>query len=98
LQLAFQERRIETELVQALKEYQLSGQIARHIKYRIMPGLEKAYKDRLQLFQEGEVTKFVFLDSQRKYNEMARIYLDALVRHRRSMLTLNTVVGQRILP
>jgi cobalt-zinc-cadmium efflux system outer membrane protein len=98
LQLAFQERRIETELVQALKEYQLSGQIARHIKYRIMPGLEKAYKDRLQLFQEGEVTKFVFLDSQRKYNEMARTYLDALVRHRRSMLTLNTVVGQRILP
>lgn len=98
VQLAFQERRVQTELIQAQKEYEVSGQIARHIKYRIMPGLEKAYKDRLRLFQEGEVTKFVFLDSQRKYNDTARAYLDALVRHRRSMLNLNTVVGQRILP
>jgi outer membrane protein, heavy metal efflux system len=29
---------------------------------------------------------------------MAKSYLDAAVRHRRSMLNLNTVVGQRILP
>jgi cobalt-zinc-cadmium efflux system outer membrane protein len=98
VQLALQERRVETEVFQAIKEYEVSGQIARHIKDRIMPGLETAYKDRLRLFQEGEVTKFVFLDSQRKYNDMAKAYLDAAVRHRRSMLNLNTVVGQRILP
>ena len=29
---------------------------------------------------------------------MAKAYLDSAVRHRRSMLKLNTVVGQRILP
>jgi hypothetical protein len=29
---------------------------------------------------------------------MAKAYLDAAVRHRRSMLSLNTVVAQRILP
>jgi outer membrane protein, heavy metal efflux system len=98
VQLAFQERRVETELVQALKEYTVSGQIARHIKEQIMPDLRKAYLARLRLFQEGEINKFVFLDSQRKYNEMAKAYLDAAVRHRRSMLNLNTVVGQRILP
>jgi cobalt-zinc-cadmium efflux system outer membrane protein len=98
VQLALQERRVETEVFQALKEYQVSGQIARHIKEQIMPALETAYRDRLRLFQEGEVTKFVFLDSQRKYNDMAKAYLDAAVRHRRSMLNLNTVVGQRILP
>ena len=98
VQLAFQSRRVETELAQALKEYEVSGQIARQIKEQIMPDLRKAYRDRLRLFQEGEINKFVFLDSQRKYNDMAKAYLDAAVRHRRSMLNLNTVVGQRILP
>ena len=98
VQLAFQERRVETELIQALKEYQVSGQNARRIREKVMPPLERAFRDRLRLFQEGEISKFVFLDSQRKYNEMAKAYLDASVRHRRSMLTLNTVVGQRILP
>ena len=44
-------------------------------------------------FEEGEVDQFVFLDAQRRYNDMAKAYLDAAVRHRRSMLTSNTVVG-----
>ena len=98
VQLAYQERRVETEVRQAIKEYQVSGQIARHIRQQVLPGLERAYRDRLRLFQEGEITKFVFLDAQRQYNETAKAYLDAAVRHRRSMLILNTVVGQRILP
>ena len=33
-----------------------------------------------------------------QYNEVARRYLDTLVRYRRSMLNLNTVLGQRFLP
>ena len=32
------------------------------------------------------------------YNEVVRQYRDALVRHRRSMLDLNTAVGARVLP
>jgi outer membrane protein, heavy metal efflux system len=98
VQLAYQERRVETEVRQAIKEYQVSGQIADRIRQRVLPGLERAYRDRLRLFQEGEITKFVFLDAQRRYNETAKTYLDAAVRHRRSMLILNTVVAQRIMP
>jgi outer membrane protein, heavy metal efflux system len=98
VQLAYQEKRVETEVRQAIKEYQVSGQIAVRIRHQVLPGLERAYHDRLRLFQEGEITKFVFLDAQRRYNETAKAYLDAAVRHRRSMLILNTVVGQRIMP
>ena len=36
--------------------------------------------------------------AQRAYNEAVRLYRDTLIRHRRSMLSLNTAVGQRILP
>jgi cobalt-zinc-cadmium efflux system outer membrane protein len=98
VQLAYQERRVEVEVQQAIKEYHVSGQVARRMRALVMPGLERAYRDRLRLFQEGEITKFVFLDSQRKYNEMSKAYLDAAVRHRRSMLSLNTVIGQRVMP
>ena len=70
----------------------------RHIREQVMPGLKRAYKTRLELFREGEITKFVFLDAQRKYNDTVKAYLDSEARHRRSMLDLNTVVGQRILP
>lgn len=98
VQLAFQEKRIEVEVRQAIKEYQVSREIADRIRNQVLPGLKRAYRDRLRLFQEGEITKFVFLDAQRRYNETAKAYLDAAVRHRRSMLTLNTVMAQRIMP
>ena len=98
VQLAYQEKRVETEVRQAIKEYQVSGQIAVRLRQQVLPGLERAYRDRLRLFQEGEINKVVFLDAQRRYNETAKAYLDAAVRHRRSMLILNTVIGQRILP
>jgi cobalt-zinc-cadmium efflux system outer membrane protein len=98
VQLSFGERRIVTEVQQALSEYRVSAQIVRHIRVEIEPALKRARDARFKLFDEGEVTKFVFMDAQRKYNDTVKAYLDSIVRHRRSMLVLNTVVGQRILP
>ena len=87
-----------TEVQQALGEYVASGRIVGRIREQVLPGLKRAYEDRQELFREGEITKFVFLDTQRKYNDTVKAYLDSAARHRRSMLDLNTVVGQRILP
>jgi cobalt-zinc-cadmium efflux system outer membrane protein len=98
VQLNMLERRIVTEVQQALAEYRLSAGIVRHIRLEIEPALKRARDDRFELFHEGEHTKFVFLDAQRKYNDTVKIYLDSIVRHRRSMLALDTVVGQRIVP
>ena len=79
------------------RSIEVSGQIAAaHSRSGLAGPRESVPRLGCRLFQEGEVTKFVFLDAQRKYNDMAKAYLDAAVRHRRSMLTLNTVVGQRI--
>jgi cobalt-zinc-cadmium efflux system outer membrane protein len=98
VQLATQERRVEIEVKQAVKEYEVSAEIMERIRTGVLPDLKRAYQDRLKLFDEGEVNKIVFLDSLRRYNETAKAYLDAAVRHRRSMLVLNTVVAQRIMP
>ncbi|WP_233578157.1 hypothetical protein [Tautonia sociabilis] len=38
-----------------------------------------------------------FLNAQRDYNHVGRPNRDTLIRHRRSMLRLNTAVGRRIL-
>jgi hypothetical protein len=38
------------------------------------------------------------IEAQRSYAEISQQYLDALVRHRRSMFRLNTVVGCRVFP
>ena len=71
--------------------------VRRHARER-GAGAQARYEDRLELFREGEDPKIVVLNAQRKYNEAVKDYLDAAVRHRRSMLDLNTVVGQRIMP
>jgi outer membrane protein, heavy metal efflux system len=97
-QLALIERRLVTEVQQALGEYAASGRIVNHIRDRVLPGLKRAYEDRQELFREGEINKFVYLDAQRKYNDTVKAYLDSEARHRRSMLDLNTVVAQRIMP
>jgi len=39
-----------------------------------------------------------YLDAQREYNEFVRQYRDTLIRRRRAILKLNTVVGQRLFP
>jgi outer membrane protein, heavy metal efflux system len=98
VQLASLERKVQTEIQQALSEYTVSGRIVQSLRTLVLPPLEQAYRDRLRLFDEGEATKIAFLDSRRKYNDTAKAYLDSAVRHRRSMLTLNTVLGQRIMP
>lgn len=98
VQLHWLERKVATEVQQALAEYAVSGRTTRTLRTAVLRGLERATEARRRLFEEGEATKFIFLDAQRKYNDTAKSYLDSAVRHRRSMLTLNTVVGQRILP
>ena len=98
IQFIYLSRRIETEVKQAWNEYRVSALIVQQLRTQVLTASRRAVEARLRLFDEGEVAKVIYLDTQRRYNENAKSYLDSLVRHRRSMLTLNTVVGQRILP
>jgi cobalt-zinc-cadmium efflux system outer membrane protein len=50
------------------------------------------------LFIAGEQDAIAFSNAQRDYNDSVRRYRDALIRHRRSTLSLNTTIGLRILP
>jgi outer membrane protein, heavy metal efflux system len=91
-------RRIVTEVQQAEREYQVSGQIVERIRTQILPTSRSSLDDRLKLFRGGEINRVALIQAQRTYNDTVKAYLDTVVRHRRSMLGLNTVLGQRILP
>jgi cobalt-zinc-cadmium efflux system outer membrane protein len=92
------QRRIVTEVQQAAREYEVSGQIVERIRTQVLPTSRSSLNDRLRLFQGGETNVVSFIQAQRTYNDNVKAYHDTVVRHRRGMLGLNTVLGQRILP
>nr|WP_303652558.1 TolC family protein [Paludisphaera mucosa] len=98
IELANIERRVVTEVVQAAREYAVTRDIVKRIRSEIIPSSEQSKNDRFILFQSGEANVVSYLEAQRVYNDNVKAYLDTAVRHRRSMLNLNTVVGQRLLP
>jgi cobalt-zinc-cadmium efflux system outer membrane protein len=98
MELAAIERRVVTEVQQAAREFEVTRQIVERIRTQIIPFSETFKNDRYTLFRRGEANAVSYLQAQRAYNDNVKAYLDTVVRHRRSMLGLNTVVGQRVLP
>lgn len=98
IELANVERRVHTEVVQAAREYANTRDIVKRIRTEIIPASEQSKNDRFVLFQNSEANVVTYLEAQRVHNDNVKAYLDTAVRHRRSMLNLNTVVGQRLLP
>jgi outer membrane protein, heavy metal efflux system len=98
LELKAIERRVITEVQQAIREYDVTGQIVRRTYNQILPTSKTSVDDRLKLFQGGETNVVPFLQAQKTHNDNVKAYLDTAARHRRSMLSLNTALGQRVLP
>ncbi|MFO0889291.1 MAG: TolC family protein [Isosphaeraceae bacterium] len=98
IQLASIERRVVTEVEQAAREYEVTGQIVDRIRTQILPASVSFRDDRFTLFRRGEANVLSYLQAQRAYNENVKAYHDTVVRHRRGMLAVNTAVGQRLLP
>ena len=92
------ERQVVTDVQQALKEYEVTRKMVEYIRNQLEPAARQVRDDTRRLYLGGEVNVVVFLNAQRDYQDTVKQYLDTVVRHRRSMLALNTVLGQRIFP
>ena len=68
------------------------------IQRDLLPDALRVRDTSFRQFNLGEVDAIAYLNAQKAYQDVVRQYRDTLVRHRRSMLRLNTAVGQRILP
>lgn len=92
------EQEIIEEVRRAATEYAVSRQEVEQYDRDILPDVCRRREETYRRFSEQEQDAATYLATQREYADAIRSYLEALARHRRAMLRLNTAVGQRILP
>lgn len=98
LELAAIERRAWAEVEDAREEYEISRAMIERIEKHLLPAAREVRDHSLKASERENEDVYAFLIAQRDYQDLVRQYRDALVRHRRAMLKLNTVVGLRVLP
>src|SRR5579875_727981 len=92
------ERRIVNEVQYAATEYAVSQEVVQQYEHDILPDARALREEQDRLFSTGQTSFDSWLEAQREYEEIVREYLEALAYHRRTMLRLNSAVGQRLLP
>jgi outer membrane protein, heavy metal efflux system len=97
-ELAALEEQVVSDVRKAREQYAVSRASVERIERDLIPASRQVLSTAAELYQSGQENLAFYLNAQRDYNEIVRQYRDTLVRHRRDMLNLNTVVGQRISP
>lgn len=97
-ELAGMERQVLAEVDRAYAEYNASRDAAIRLEKVVLPRSKRVRDLTARLLKQGEANAVEYLNAQKDYNEVVRQYRDALIRHRRSMLKLNTAVGERLMP
>jgi cobalt-zinc-cadmium efflux system outer membrane protein len=92
------EDRVAFEVRQAERAYRVTRSALERIERSLLPRAAKEHDRVNRLYLAGRADELAFLTAESDYDRIVRQYRDALVLYRRSMLRLNTVVGQRILP
>jgi cobalt-zinc-cadmium efflux system outer membrane protein len=99
IQLAAIEKHVVIEVRQAEREYATTRAYLDLIERSVLVSSRAALEDTRKLFVAGELADVTrLLAVQKEYNDSVRQYRDTAIRHRRSMLGLNTAVGSAILP
>jgi cobalt-zinc-cadmium efflux system outer membrane protein len=98
VQLSDAERQLMIDVEKAVQEYEVSQRLVRELHDEVIPAATQVRDAAYRLWQGGETSMLNFLQAQLDFNDVVKRYLDTAIRHRQSMLTLNTTIGRRILP
>ncbi len=98
IELGGLERQVVSEVQRANQEYQTTHSAVQRLERGILPRARHLRDDKFRLYTEGQEDISAYYNAERGFNDVVRQYRDTLIRHRRSMLRLNTAVGQRVLP
>jgi len=98
LELSALERRAVAEVRLADREFRRSLEAIGQIERAILPRAEAVLARRRQQFTAGEITIDDLDGAVEDLAEVTQSQRDAIIRHRRAMLELNTAVGLRLLP
>ncbi|MGH7135759.1 MAG: TolC family protein, partial [Pirellulales bacterium] len=96
--LAAIEAEVSAEVESVLVEYYASREAVERIEKTILPASERARAIAYEKHRAGLTSAVEYFLALRDRNDVVRQYRDTLIRHRRSMLQLNTAVGRRLLP
>ena len=97
-ELSSLERRAVSEVRLAEREFQYSKRALERIETLILPQADTALKRASAEFASGDIDPDAYQDRLEEAAAVAQNHREAVVRHRRSMLDLNTAVGLRLLP
>jgi cobalt-zinc-cadmium efflux system outer membrane protein len=97
-ELAELERQVVIDVEKAAQEYSITRREVEELRREVIPEARQIRDDVYRLYVSGERSAPDFISSQLEFNQVAKQYLDTAIRHRRSMLNLNTVTGRRIMP
>jgi cobalt-zinc-cadmium efflux system outer membrane protein len=97
-ELAALERRVVSEVRLAEREYRSSRQALERAENVTFRNAHRVFERNAREFAAGKISADDYLSHLDDESEAASGFRDALIRHRRSMLDLNTAVGQRLLP
>jgi cobalt-zinc-cadmium efflux system outer membrane protein len=92
------ERQVVHEVEAAVREFQMSRTSVVELEREVLPAQRRVRDTARRQLENGALSPSDYFEAQREFNEVVRLYRDALIRHRRSMLDLNTAVGARVLP
>ena len=98
VQLSDAERQLMIDVEKAYQEYEVSRRLADDLRNNVIPDATQVRDAAYRLWQGGETSMLNFLQAQLDFNDVVKQYLDTAIRHRQSMLSLNTTVGRRIMP
>ena len=96
LQVRALERTVRQDVVNAVREFDLSRKAVIDQEEKIVPASRRVRDADEAKFRGGEMNSVDFVEAQQDFNTVVSAYRDALIRHRRAMLDLNTAVGERI--
>lgn len=98
LELASLERRVAAEVRLAEREYRRSREALAQLERDVVPRAAALAKRKIAEFDAGQIDADDLQDHLDTTGDVVQSLRDALLRHRRAMLDLNTAVGLRILP
>jgi len=98
MQLADVERQTLIDIEEAIQEYEVSRRLFEELKNQVIPDAQEILNDTIKLRVAGSVSIIDVINARLDYNDKVKQYLDTAIRYRRSMLSINTVVGKKIMP
>ncbi|QEH34609.1 Cobalt-zinc-cadmium resistance protein CzcC precursor [Aquisphaera giovannonii] len=98
IELSDLERQVGIDVEKAVAEYEVTRREVQELRAEVIPEATQIRDEMFRLYTSGEKSAGDFIGAQLEFNQVAKQYLDTAIRHRRSMLNLNTVTGSRIMP